>query len=114
MIGYNKVEHVATYDLKSLGADSSVSGRSYFLGGGYIDGKRVLSYVMENADGSFTPDQVDANDSKIYEDEGTEPEMRAYEHSADYWWLAPSVFTTYTYEFTVPNGTVVEEYTVAP
>lgn len=112
-IGVNHIES-ETANLRALGADSSVEGRFFFLGGGYINGERVLSYIRENGNGSFTPDQVTGSASEVFESDDATPTMVTREHVADYWWLAPPVTVGWTYEFTVPVGSVAEQYRVEP
>lgn len=112
-IGVNHIES-ETSKLRALGADSSVEGRFFFLGGGYINGERVLSYIRENGNGSFTPDQVTGSASEVFESDDATPTMVTREHVADYWWLAPPVTVGWTYEFTVPVGSVAEQYRVDP
>lgn len=104
-----------TVQLRALGSDSSISGRSYFLGGGYIEGKRVLSYIRQNDDGSFTATQVDAAKSKIWEDGSATPTLTIHYWFADHWWLAPSAGPIDTsYEFRIPTGSVAETFEVKP
>lgn len=112
-VGANS-EAVEETPLKSLGSDSSVEGRFYFLGGGHVDGKRVLSYIGVNEDGSFTPGQVDGSSSRIHESDGSAPVMLTRFHIADHWWVSPAVPLFDTYEFTIPTGSVAEGYTVTP
>lgn len=113
LAGANKTE-THSVPLKALGSDSSVGGRSYFLAGGYVEGKRVLSYIRENSDGSFTPGQVDARSTRVFE-EDQKPELVWHVHSARHWWLFPAdVEISRSYELYVPEGSVSEEYNVAP
>ncbi len=113
LVGPNRVD---TYSvpLKALASDSSVEGRSYFLGGGYVEGKRVLSFVQTNDDGSFTPGQVDGADSRVFEDSSSAPVLIVREHVADHWWISPEMTLFKKYEFTVPEGSVTEQYSVTP
>lgn len=113
LVGANRVES-ETVQLKALGSDSSVEGRFYFLGGGHVDGKRVLSYIRVNADGSFTPDQVDGAESRVHESDTSAPELVTHTHIADHWWVSPAMPLFEMYEFTVPTGSVAEGYSVTP
>ena len=112
LVGANQTD---TYPvpLKALGADSSTTG-TIFLGSGFVDGKRVLSYIQENDDGSFTPGQVDSSASRVYEVD-TKPELVWHVNNADHWWLYPvEVEVSRSFEFYVPEGSVSEEYNVTP
>src|SRR5688572_14706675 len=40
----------ANYNLAAIATDSEIAGRSYFLGGGYINEHRVLNYIQENGE----------------------------------------------------------------
>lgn len=113
LVGPNRVD-TSTVPLKALASDSSVEGRSYFLGGGYVEGKRVLSFVQTNEDGSFTPGQVDGSDSRVFEDSGSAPVLTIREHVADRWWISPEMSLFKKYEFTVPAESVAEQYSVTP
>lgn len=111
-VGANQTE-THSIPLKALGADSTSAGQM-FLGSGFVDGKRVLSYIYENEDGSFTPGQVDSSKSRVFEVE-RKPELVWHVHSANHWWLYPSdVEVSRSYEFYVPEGSVSEEYNVTP
>lgn len=104
-----------TVTLKALGSDSSVSGMSYFLGGGYVEGNRVLSYIRENDNGSFTADQVKAKHAQVWEDSETDPTMTTYTHSSDRWWLIPvKIKVSSSWEFHIPEGSVNSEFSVTP
>ena len=99
-----------TVNLRAMGDGDGTSGRSYFLGGGYIESKKVINYIGEREDGGVQLSSVDASDSVIYEREGA-PTLEAHKYSGGVWWYAPFDVGSYTtYEFSVPNGTVVESY----
>lgn len=100
--GTNKVES-HTYPLKALSGGAGTEG-SFFLGSGHVDGKRVVSFIKQNRDGSFTPDQVDGKKAKVWERDGVEPSMTEVKHSAAYWWLMPEQVLFSKYEFEVPEG----------
>ena len=103
-------EGTETVNLRSMGDGDGISGRSYFLGGGYIESKKVINYIGEREDGGVQLSSVDASDSVIYEREGA-PILEAHKYSGGAWWYAPFKVSSYTkYEFSVPNGTVVESY----
>lgn len=104
-----------TTPLKALGSDSSVSGRSYFLGGGYVEGSRVLSYIRENDNGSFTADQVKAKYAQVWEDEEENPSFTTVTYYKDYPWVWPGKWKhSYRWEFHVPEGSVSSEIEVKP
>lgn len=54
-----------TTSLKALGTSSKVQGK-FFLGSGYVDGKRVLNYIQQGDDGGMRVAQVDAKDALIF------------------------------------------------
>jgi uncharacterized membrane protein len=100
-----------THSLTALKTASSVEGRSYFLGGGYIDGKRVLDYI-EAKDGAYYVKSSDADDSVIHEFSG-KPYVK-HEHSVGgFWWLAPfPLGDGDSHDFYVPEGSVLSDYAV--
>lgn len=100
-------------DLVALGTESSVEGRFYFLGGGWIDGKRVFNYTVDHG-AYYTAEQVDASVSRVYDDEDDAPYVIARSWRREMpWWLAPgSLNIGSSYDFHIPEGSVVREYEV--
>lgn len=113
MMSYNH-EESESVSLRALGSDSSVSG-SFFLGSGYVNGERVLSYIKENKNGSFTTGQVEGKHAEIWELEDAKPQMVTHTQYSDRWWLIPERVKTGTWwEFRVPEGSVSESFEVKP
>lgn len=107
-------EETGTVNLRALGSDSGASG-SFFLGSGYVGGERVLSYIKENRNGSFTTGQVKGKNAEIWELEDEQPQMVTHTQYSDRWWLIPERVKTGTWwEFRVPEGSVSESFEVKP
>ena len=101
-----------TYQLKAIGNSNAIEGRLYFLGGGYVDDKRVLNYISQRADGGIHVEQAEADDATIYE--GTEDatvRVRHYDYTNG-WVLTWPLGSYDEYEFRIPTGSVVESYTL--
>ena len=106
------VKSESTHQLKALGNDSGLKGRMYFLGGGYIEDKRVLNYITQDSSGAIRVERSDAKDSTIYE--GSKQATVKVTH-ADYinGWIAPwPLGDKREYVFNIPTGSVVESYTL--
>ena len=101
-----------THKLKALGNANATTGRFYFLGGGYIDGKRVLNFITERQGGAIRVEQADATNSTIYEGStDATVQVRHYDHNNG--WVLPWPIGSHTeYEFHIPSGSVVESYTL--
>lgn len=104
--------HSYEVKLRSLGADSSIEGRSYFLGGGYVGEKRVLNYIGENGDGSVQLFQADASDSRIFEDSDQASLTVKYSHTEMDWLVPFKSDWDFKYEFHIPEGSVLSDYTI--
>ncbi|MBT2587966.1 hypothetical protein [Arthrobacter sp. ISL-95] len=100
----------STQQLRALGNASGLEGRSYFLGGGYIEDKRVLNYITQSEDGAIRVERSDASDSTIYEGSETATvNIKVVDASNP--WISPwPLDTKYIYEFRIPSGSVVESY----
>ena len=95
-----------------MGSGDGLNGRSYFLGGGYIESKKVLNYIRSEDDGASRLSTAPAELSKIYEVNEL-PTMTTRSYEKRVWWLAPfKVGAVDNYEFRVPNGTVSGDFTV--
>lgn len=101
-----------TYKLKAVGTDSAISGRSFFLSGGYIDDKRVLNYISVRDDGGIRVERAEAEESVIFEGvEDATVTIRHYDHNN--WWLQTwPIGDHHEYEFRIPTGSVLESYAV--
>jgi len=98
------------HHLVALQTSSSVEGR-FFLGSGYINGERTLNYITDD-DGAFRIQSADADASIVYQD-SENPTVTVFEFSFENPWFAPWSFgTTYTYEFHVPEGSILSDYTI--
>lgn len=99
-------------ELAALSNGSSVQG-SFFLGSGRVDGKRVLNYV-EQHDGYSTLEQVDADDSRIYEDEPDSPYLvTQWEVRDTSWvWWPWDFWGQPRYDFHIPADSIVESYVI--
>lgn len=100
----------STSQLKALGNSGGLQGRSYFLGGGYIEDKRVLNYITSSDSGAIKVQRSDAEDSTIYE--GAKQASVKVTH-VDYvnGWLSPwPLGDKHEYVFNIPTGSVVESY----
>ena len=101
-----------TVALRAMGNGDGVEGRSYFLGSGYVEDKAVISYIENLDDGGSKLKRANASESVIYEG-AEEPTLSIHSYAGKNWWITP--FNTHTatkYEFRVPDGTVVETYTL--
>ena len=101
-----------TYQLKAIGNNSAIEGRSYFLGGGYIKDKRVLNFISQRDGGAIHVERAYANDSTIFEgSENATVIVRHYDHVNG--WVSPwPLGDTDLYEFRIPAGSVVESYSL--
>lgn len=104
--------HEKTSSLKALGTSSNDHGR-FFLGSGYIDGKRVLNYIQQGDDGGMRVAQVDAKDALIFE--GSDKATITTKHfDFNNGWIIPwPIGSTDKYEFRIPDGSVTESFTIA-
>lgn len=99
------------HGLVALQTSSSIEGRSYFLGSGYINGKRTLNYITDDG-GAFRVESADADDSVIYQDSDS-PTVTVHEWDLVNPWFAPWSFGhRHTYTFHVPEGSILSDYTV--
>jgi hypothetical protein len=99
-------------DLRAVALDSGLEGR-FFLATGYVEGKRVVNYIAEHDGGYITVEQVDAVNTYVYEDENVNPRVVTKQWQASEWWLAPfGIDRGNTYVFHIPEGSVLENYTI--
>lgn len=110
-LGFPQAE-TSRSELRAIAVSSSVEGR-FFLGSGYVDGKRVLNYITAR-DGFSEVEQVRADHARIYEDADSRPYLATVDHVADVWWFAPfrveSGFPRS--DFHVPAGSILENFTI--
>lgn len=101
-----------TTSLKALGTSSKVQGK-FFLGSGYVDGKRVLNYIQQGDDGGMRVAQVDAKDALIFEG-SDKAAITTKRFDFNNGWIIPwPIGSTDKYEFRIPDGSVTESFTIA-
>ena len=103
-----------TTSLQALKTDSETSGRSYFLGGGYINQNRVLNYISKDDGGAIRLDSVYVERATIYEGYD-DPRMETYDFYSDSILVPWRIDNRWldNYSFFVPTGSVLtDDYTV--
>lgn len=102
-----------TYALKALADDETTSG-SIFLFVGQFSEDKTISYIREDGSDGLVLREVSAAQSTIYERDES-PSMSTYHWETGNQWFTPfAVDRTETYAFTVPDGSVSNDFTVAP
>ena len=105
-------------ELAAFRSSDSISG-SIFLGCGYIDGIMMYNMYVRNADGSMSPDRVEADPSiRIVEDKSLKNKGYwkvievHHDHSVPQakWALNDDAVVSSYYEFDVPVGTVSQNF----
>jgi hypothetical protein len=118
IVSFNsKADRVVTSEtnvtLKSLGTSSAVKGRAYFLGGGYINEKRVLNYITTDDQNVIRVTQAEADKSTILEDGPSKPYVKVTDYDlVNYWVMTWPSRDDSAYEFHIPAGSVLNDYTV--
>lgn len=110
------------HTLQAIDTGSGVEGQ-FFLGGGTVDGERVINYIYtaRDADGQTYSkvDQQDASDSRIYEDLNEDDTPFVETRTTQYLnrWIAPhwlgGLPKDSVNEFHVPKGSVLENYQIS-
>lgn len=99
------------FDLRAIGSSSTVQGRSYFLGSGYIEGRRTLNYIAQE-DGYSRLGQGIASASRVYEDTD-EPTVTEYTYWYSNPWVMPWEYErAHAWDFHVPSGSILENYEI--
>lgn len=103
------------YELRAIASGGeSVSGE-FFLGSGYINGERVVNYIKQVTDEDGTYSVIDSATgyaARIFED-SSEPYMLDYDWFYSNGWVIPfNVKTGDSWDFHVPAGSVLENYTI--
>lgn len=99
-----------TFSLRAIGSSSTVQGE-FFLGSGVVDGKRTLNYIAQE-DGYARLAQALAAGSRIFEDTD-DPTVTEYTQWWSNPWILPWEFKTgYAWEFHVPTGSILENYSI--
>jgi hypothetical protein len=113
-----KTGETTSTNLRAVTAKDVTEGRfagSVFASYGYIDGKRVVSYVTQNAEGGIRLGYVDADNTVLYEKDDVTPNIQTHHFYKENLWFFPTVFTTSeTYSIYVPSGTVVDGFEIKP
>ena len=101
-----------THHLKALGNNSSIEGRMYFLGGGYVKDKRVLNFISQQDNGAIHIEQADADKATIFEgNKDATVQVKHYDNVNG--WVSPWPLGSHDeYTFRIPTGSVVESYTL--
>lgn len=104
--------YTETHQLRALNNGSQTSG-SFFLGIGSFDEKRVVNYIPIDADGGMTLKQIGTYGLKIYEKDNVKPSVSIDHFNLNTGWLVPWTMNTENGPvFTVPTGSVLENYTI--
>lgn len=99
-----------TFPLRAIGSSSTVQGE-FFLGSGVVDGKRTLNYIAQE-DGYSRLGQALAAGSRIFEDTD-DPTVTEYTQWWSNPWILPWEFKTgHAWDFHVPEGAILENYTI--
>lgn len=109
-------EESARYRLTTIRDKDGVVGQ-FFLGTGVIEGDQYYFYYHTNADGSVTPDKVNASQGvRVYEEDRQDAELITYEWKLNKPWAwlisIPVNNGGWSYKFHVPKGTVRTGYTM--
>jgi hypothetical protein len=109
---------VENWDLQALSTETSVEGAAhhgFFVGYSYIDGTRQISYIADHGDYS-TMDSVNAEYSRIYEDEEKRPNVDKITYWTDLSWVAPWMgheeYWVDEYYFHIPAGSIKEDISI--
>jgi hypothetical protein len=100
-----------THNLTALGTNTQTAGRVFYLGRTYTsDG--TINYITKGDDKSIRISSAPASSSVIFEDnQKPSVSITAVKETRD--WLVPWDFSTrYSYEFHIPEGSVLEGYSV--
>jgi len=97
-----------THDLRAISTSSTIQGR-FFLGSGYVDGKRTLNYIAQE-DGYSRLGQATASAAYIWEDTD-KPTVTEYTWWYSNGWVTPgNLRTGYSWDFHIPAGSILEDY----
>lgn len=110
---HSKWERVNTQQLQSIATGDKISGR-FFLGSGVINDELVYNYFVKTPAGSYYETYAPVNESTVYETDG-QPRVETWRSTSENIWL--NIFADNggeAYEFYVPNGSVVQTYTLKP
>lgn len=98
--------------LYALSNGSSVSGR-FFLGSGYVDQSLTYTYIMQDKDGGYELQTLDASGVEVYQGNYQPKYVQKFGTvKAGLWFPWDIVDTNETDSFRVPTGTVDSSYNV--
>jgi hypothetical protein len=108
----NDVVKDDTYKLRTVGTDTGVSGRSYFLGGGYINSERFLNYIADAGGGALAVRMAAADRSTVYEDApaGTGTVQIKHVDHVNGWYVPWPLGSHDEYVFHIPPGSIVDNF----
>jgi len=105
---YTPVDIMSDNHIRSLNDGSRIYG-SFSLGSGYID--QVPQFIFYQIDGNgYILRSVRSDCAKIIEDENEHPYIRQFIHYRIGHITGMKAYHGETYEFHVPNGTIVKEW----
>jgi hypothetical protein len=105
---YNKV---ATVKLQALKTTSSLEGR-FFLASGTVDDEVEYAWLAKDENGFITRHSVEARYAYIIED--GETATLEYRYQCNTWTFPWETCMSPAYVFTVPTGSVLNEFEVTP
>lgn len=99
-----------THELRALSSSSTAQG-SFFLGTGYVDGERTLNYIAQE-EGWARLGEASADSARVFEDSST-PTVTEYTYLSSNGWAVPWTFAVgRAWDFHVPAGSILENYTI--
>lgn len=100
-----------TYELRAISSSSAVQGK-FFLGSGYVNGKRTLNYIAQEDGYSRLGQAIAGPSARVYED-SDDPTVIEYTFWYSNGWVAPwEVETGYAWDFHVPADSILEDFTI--
>lgn len=111
--------HTSTSEtLIALQTKDTIEGKfsgGIFASRGYIEGKPVISYVTKGENGGMRTGYAPADNTVIYESNDDKPKLETQVEARENGWLAPGIIMTReTYKITIPEGSVIETFEIAP
>lgn len=111
---YELIER-SPHELRALNVgDPQLSG-SFFLGSGSLDSERYLTYVEAGQGGELRIQQIAAQKARIFESDTVTPTVEYSTFRVSAPWLVPGSATIPgTTSFTIPSGSIIENYQIQP
>lgn len=93
--------------------DGVVTSGSFFLGTGTVDGDPKFIYYQMNGNGGYTLESLSPRYATVFQEDG-EPRVVEYNGTSDNPWISlmPKWGTDYKAEFYVPEGSIINNYTL--